>query len=71
MPQLVEGNVAKNPPSLNSTYERVLEVDLKLREVVSTFPAYLKRGEPEESHWPSWVQWARSTLTISAADKVK
>lgn len=71
MPSLVDGiNYHKNSSAPELRYQRVLEIDLKMRDLVSSFPSFLKRGEPEQSHWPPWVQWARSTLTISAADKV-
>jgi hypothetical protein len=70
MPALVEGITYRSPMPIDRRYQRVLEVDLRMRDLVATFPSFLKRGEPEQSHWPTWVHWARSTLTISAADKV-
>ena len=70
MPGLTEGFSFCDSPSLEKRYQRVLEVDLQMRDLVSTLPAFLKRGEPHHDHWPSWVHWARSTLTCSAADKV-
>lgn len=71
MPSLVDklnSNLDQQP--IEDRYPHVLEMDLKMRDLVSSLPAFLKRTEPEDPAWPTWVSWARSTLTISAADKV-
>lgn len=71
MPSLVDklnSNLGQQP--IEDRYPYVLEMDLKMRDLVSSLPAFLKRTEPEDPTWPAWVSWARSTLTISAADKV-
>ena len=41
-----------------------------MRQLVSELPAFLKPETPENREWPAWVPWARTALTISAADKV-
>ncbi|KAJ9646183.1 hypothetical protein H2204_000846 [Knufia peltigerae] len=71
MPSLVDklnSNLDQQP--IEDRYPHVLEMDLKMRDLVSSLPAFLKRTEPEDPAWPTWVSWARSTLTISAADKI-
>ena len=70
MPSLARDVSYSEPHQPGRQYQRVLEVDLQMRDLVSTLPSFLKRGEPHQPHWPPWVHWARSTLTCSAADKI-
>ncbi|KAI1486023.1 hypothetical protein F5X96DRAFT_657110 [Biscogniauxia mediterranea] len=70
MPQLVDGAHRLSSTSPNKHYEHVLELDLKMRQLVSDIPPFLSRQTPIDPNWPPWVNWARQTLTISAADKL-
>ena len=71
MPSLADKiNSNHDQRSVEQRYQHVLEIDMKMRDLVSSLPAFLKRTEPEDPSWPAWVSRARSTLTISAADKV-
>lgn len=72
MPSLVDKiNSHQDQHPAEHRYQHVLEMDWRMRDLVSNLPSFLKRGEPEKAEWPAWVSWARSTLTISAADKVR
>ncbi|KAI5917494.1 hypothetical protein F4810DRAFT_44045 [Camillea tinctor] len=70
MPQLVDGAHRLSSTSPTKRYEHVLELDLKMRQIVSDIPPFLSRQGPVDPSWPPWVNWARQTLTISAADKL-
>ncbi|KAJ9142975.1 Fungal transcriptional regulatory protein, N-terminal [Pleurostoma richardsiae] len=70
MPQLVDGAHRLSCLAPEKHYQHVLEIDLKLRDLASQMPSFLLRQTAEDPRWPSWVSWARKTLTISAADKV-
>ena len=71
MPCLVDGIYSlKSSIAVERRYQHVLAIDLNMRSLVATLPAFLMRGTSQDPRWPPWVSWARSTLTISAADKV-
>ncbi|KAJ9144909.1 C6 zinc finger domain containing protein [Pleurostoma richardsiae] len=69
MPLLIDG--LRSPSSTReSQYKHVQYVDSLMRNLVSELPPFLKPGTAEDPRWPSWVPWARTALTISAADKI-
>lgn len=69
MPMLIDG--LRSPTSTReSQYRHVQYIDSMMRQLVSELPAFLKPETPENREWPAWVPWARTALTISAADKV-
>ncbi|KKF92296.1 hypothetical protein CFO_g5340 [Ceratocystis platani] len=41
-----------------------------MRKLMAELPAFLRPETPFDPSWPVWIAWARSTLTISAADKI-
>lgn len=71
MPALVDGTRnSKSPIPIEFQYAQVHQTDAQMREIAKNLPPYLKSGTPLDPNWPGWVAWARTSLTVSAADKV-
>lgn len=69
LPDLLDGLSSIASPL--GRYEHVIQIDARMRELVSTLPALMLRGPPSEdtSNMP-WLPLARQTLAIAAADKI-
>ncbi len=71
MPQLVDGVYDfKTPITDEKRYQHIVDMDIEMRKTVASLPKFLLRSSNEPARYP-WVDWARITLTISAADKVR
>jgi hypothetical protein len=51
-------------------YQRVVKTDHSMRELVSKIPAFLLRQSSDESNEIPWLDIARRSLAITAADKI-
>lgn len=70
MPRLIDGIYDfKNSVPDEKRYQHCHEIYLEMRKLVASLPELLLRGSHEPIRYP-WVEWARLTLTISAANKV-
>ena len=56
--------------SLHEQYQHIINVDQKMRQLVSRIPPFLLRETSKESEWVPWLEIARRSLAITAADKV-
>ena len=57
--------------TLYTKYERVLEFDAKLRQLVTEqCPKYLNVMEPIEPGWPAWIPWARRSVMLCYHHKI-
>lgn len=54
-----------------SRYEHVINVDRRMRALVANIPSAILRSNGTAEVEPEWLQLARRTLAISAADKVR
>jgi len=65
MPQLLDATADCNTPF--TKYEQVLKYDAKMRELATaSIPTFLSTNSPVAEEWPSYVSWARRSLTICA-----
>jgi hypothetical protein len=65
MPQLLDAVSGCN--TLFTKYEQVLLFDEKMRKLVTAYmPTFLSTSAPVASSWPSFIGWARRSLTICA-----
>ncbi|KAK6376044.1 hypothetical protein LTS17_007295 [Exophiala oligosperma] len=67
MPSLVDklnSNLDQQP--IEDRYPHVLEMDLKMRDLVSSLPAFLKRTEPEDPAWPTWIIMIHRSFMIKS-----
>jgi hypothetical protein len=65
MPQLLDSMADCN--TLFTKYEQVLKYDAKMRELATaSIPIFLSTNAPVAAEWPSYVSWARRSLTICA-----
>ena len=71
MPPLVDGTRnSLSPVPTELQYAQVQQTDAQMREIAKNLPPYLMSRTPHDPSWPEWVAWARTSLTVSAADKV-
>jgi hypothetical protein len=69
MPQLLDAMADCN--TCFTTYEQVLKYDAKMRELATaSIPTFLTNA-PVADEWPSYVSWARRSLTICAGEFVE
>lgn len=65
MPQLLDAMADCN--TLFTKYEQVLKYDAKMRELATaSIPTFLSTNAPVAEGWPSYISWARRSLTICA-----
>lgn len=65
MPQLQDAMAGCN--TLFTKYEQVLKYDEKMRNLATaSMPTFLSNNAPVSAEWPSYVNWARRSLTICA-----
>ncbi|KAL1893693.1 hypothetical protein Cpir12675_003993 [Ceratocystis pirilliformis] len=69
MPQLIDGLRSPTTTTREAQYRHIKFIDSKMRTLMAELPAFLRPETPFDQSWPIWIAWARSTLTISAADK--
>ncbi|KAL2890431.1 hypothetical protein HOO65_020973 [Ceratocystis lukuohia] len=70
MPQLIDGLRSPTTTTREAQYRHIKFIDSKMRKLMAELPAFLRPETPFDPSWPVWIAWARSTLTISAADKI-
>ncbi|KAL3472724.1 hypothetical protein BJX99DRAFT_262040 [Aspergillus californicus] len=71
LPDLLDGLCSSIPTK--EKYTLVMDIDRRMRAVVRSIPSGLLRSQSQnQSHGsePPWIQLARRTLAISAADKI-
>ncbi|KAL5601113.1 hypothetical protein BROUX41_005927 [Berkeleyomyces rouxiae] len=69
MPQLIDGLRSPKVTTREAQYRHVQFIAQKMTQVMNELPIFLRVETPFDPSWPVWIEWARSTLTISAADK--
>jgi hypothetical protein len=63
MPTIHDAILGSN--TLFTKYERVLEADSRLRQLVTEgCPKYLNVLEPLDPSWPPWIPWARRSVQL-------
>lgn len=71
MPDLCDGlgpmNKRKSP---REQYERILQVDQKMRTIVQNIPPFLLRPDKSKEAQIPWLRIARRSLAITAAEKI-
>lgn len=71
MPGLVDGLGPMNHRiSRREQYERILEIDQRMRKIVQNIPSFLLRPDPLKEAEVSWLGIARRSLAITAAEKI-
>lgn len=71
MPGLVDGlGPMNNRKSRREQYERILEIDQKMRKIVQNIPSFLLRPDAHKEAQISWLGIARRSLAITAAEKI-
>ncbi|TPX18344.1 uncharacterized protein E0L32_011755 [Thyridium curvatum] len=71
MPELADGlGTAKQQLPLKQQYDHVLHMDRRVREVVNQFPPFFLKGDLEPEASIPWLQIARKSLAITAAEKI-
>lgn len=71
MPQLLDLLQSAATSSIFEQFEHVVEIDRRMRLFVSTIPQILLRQGSEETPQPVWLETARRSIALAAADKVK
>ena len=56
--------------SSGPSYDRALQVDREIRDVLKTAPAWLREAEADVGHLPAWVAWVRHYWPISVNHKI-
>lgn len=74
MPELLDSLAAvrAQPLTVHEKYDLVLKADQRMRQLVATIPSFLLQEQPREvlvDH--PWLDVARHSLTVTAADKVR
>lgn len=69
IPDLLDGLCTIN--DLAARYEHVIDVDRRMRTVVAKIPAAILHNHSRSVIEPEWLNLARRTLAITAADKVR
>jgi hypothetical protein len=65
MPQLLDAMAGCN--TMFTKYEQVLKFDDKMRKLATaSMPTFLSSNAPVAAEWPTYVSWARRSLTICA-----
>ncbi|KAJ5161474.1 hypothetical protein N7492_006866 [Penicillium capsulatum] len=71
MPGLVDGlGPMSNRRPRREQYERILEIDQRMRKIVQNIPSFLLRPDPLKEAEISWLGIARRSLAITAAEKI-
>jgi Fungal Zn(2)-Cys(6) binuclear cluster domain len=69
MPQIHDATVGSN--TLYTKYQHVLDFDAKMRALATDgMPHFFSMREGLEASWPTFVPWARRSLTICFAHKI-
>jgi hypothetical protein len=71
MPQLLDLLQSAAKSSISKQFEHVIEVDQRMRKFVSTIPQVLLRQTSGQDFEPGWLDTARRTIALAAADKVR
>lgn len=71
MPGLVDSlGPMNNRRPRREQYERILEIDQRMRKIVQNIPSFLLRPDPLKEARVSWLGIARRSLAITAAEKI-
>jgi hypothetical protein len=55
---------------LHEQYGHIIKIDQQMRQLVSRIPPFLLRDNAKEAETRPWLDVARRSLAITAADKV-
>ncbi|KZF26689.1 hypothetical protein L228DRAFT_279860 [Xylona heveae TC161] len=70
MPELADGLAALRGKNLQEQYEHVIRLDHRMRKLVGEIPPFLLRENPGDGMWTPWLDIARRSLAITAAEKI-